>query len=656
MSGAARLGRGDALAVLSLLGTTLLIAEPILRGGYLTYIDNAVHLAEIRELARGTGHGWSDMAFCGFPLGTLHSPLWYPALAALARHGLPLDGVYAALLVVSFMAPSTALYFVARRRIGAFRAAGLGYLLMVQSHWVWGIGSPLGGMWTYGLAATGLVVLADLWARPSLTRVEHCLAAVLLALVALTHSFAWPAAALLAWVTTVLHRRRGTFPRDELRRRMIGWAVAALASAEYWLTFLLSADAGAAPQQRLGPLELAARLLLPADAMYLSDGLIADSIRWDLLLTDAAPMFALVGLGVYGFVRARRSNDLLHASGGWLATIFFACLLVHRYVPLRFLGPVSWRMLVWVDLGLALSAVAALEAPAFERFARPDARTAVVAAAIACALGRWWGVPLTQDLPDSIGADLADVRRLWSWLERNAHASWGRIYLHDTFGSPWREGGLSHSHVLVLTNEHVPVPVLGTYYGVVPYRLRWTLSEFDSLYTTRRPTKEWLFEAMEKTNAGVLVISGRSMKEHVRQIDGLELLYEVSRYSVWRRKDAEDEPIAALSPANHVSNVVNRVGEIRFDLRTEYHRTRVLAKTAFHSFWQLDGVPGGWLRESPEGFLVVDNVPRGTFHVRLWFEPSRVPAVLGRLGWAALSVWALGLLLPALRRTWATAK
>src|SRR5260221_5420860 len=62
MSGPLRLGRGDGLALASLIGTALVIALPILRGGYLTYIDNPVHLAEIYDLAR-PGNGWSEIGF-----------------------------------------------------------------------------------------------------------------------------------------------------------------------------------------------------------------------------------------------------------------------------------------------------------------------------------------------------------------------------------------------------------------------------------------------------------------------------------------------------------------------------------------------------------------------------------------------------------------
>src|SRR5689334_5128124 len=106
----ARLGRRDALALLSLFATAVVVAWPILTGAYLTYIDNPCHIAEISELARPDFNGWSEIAFAGMPLDTLHSPLVYPLLAALMRAGVPLGVTYRAGLLMGLLGPSVALY------------------------------------------------------------------------------------------------------------------------------------------------------------------------------------------------------------------------------------------------------------------------------------------------------------------------------------------------------------------------------------------------------------------------------------------------------------------------------------------------------------------------------------------------------------------
>src|ERR1700753_557296 len=111
-----RFGLGDALGLLSLALTATVIAWPILGFGYLTYIDNSVHLAEIYELARPGQNGWSELGFAGLPVDTLDSPLFHPLLAPPARAGMPLEPMYVAMLWTGYIAPSLGLYFVARRR------------------------------------------------------------------------------------------------------------------------------------------------------------------------------------------------------------------------------------------------------------------------------------------------------------------------------------------------------------------------------------------------------------------------------------------------------------------------------------------------------------------------------------------------------------
>jgi hypothetical protein len=640
MPGSIRLGRGDAWAVLGLVSSALVISWPILGGAYLTYVDNAVHLAEIRELASG-GNGWSEIAFGGFPLATLHSPLWYPLLAWLTRQGVPLHPLYAACLVLGFLAPPVAIFGVARRRMTAARAGALSHLVLIQSPMIWGIGSPLAGMWTNAFAAALLIVLADLYARERLTPGEHLGAAFLLGLAVLTHLFVLPLVCLLVIITTGVHYRAGRLTLVEFRRRGVGYFVAALASAKYWLTFLWVNNENATPLQAFRPVHILARLLLPADPMYLGDDRLREAIRTDLYLTDALPLVLLIVLGLCGFFRHKSAEDALGRVGFWLATALLAGLLIHRYHPLRFLGPVSWRLVDWVRFGLAFSAMALIRTMSVPWLEKHASRNAVLAGTCGVALSAWWGAPLRRDAAQDMTRELGRIESLWAWLGHNARPEWGRIYLQDTFGWRWREGGLAQSHILVLTAEHTHLPQLGTYYGIVPYGLRWTLSEFNSLYSFREPSEAWLKEAMNKTNAGVLVTSSEDVGAHVGKMSGFTQLYRAAEFIVWRLDDATDHPISELTPANHVTNVAFKRGDIRFNLVADYPSSRVLAKTEWHAWWRLEGIPRAWLRESPEGFLVIDDIPAGTFSVHLFYQPSALPSRISACGWGFLAAWAL---------------
>jgi hypothetical protein len=646
MPGQLRLDRRDAFALVSLIATAVVLAWPILTGGYFTYIDNPVHLAEIYELAKG-GNGWSELGFAGLPVTTLHSPVFFPFLAALVRAGMPLAPAYVAFVLAGLVAPSVAFYLVARRRVAPAPAFVLAYLLLVQPSVVWGIGSPLAGMWTHGLASALLVLLFDLLARPKLSSVEHLVASLLLTLAVLTHLFVLPIVALMAAITTGMHLRRATMDRPELYRRAVGWAIAAVASAKYWLTVMWVSDVNAAPHPAFRLVDIAVRLFLPCEPLYLLDERAAEGIRYDLFLTDALPALVIVTLGVLGFMRRKRTGDRFGEAGFWLAVAVLACLFVHRYVPLRFLGPVSWRLIDWARIGFAVAALDVLSSPAVERL---GVRALTGALALAPVLAVWWGLPLRRDHPEALGADVREVQELWGWLGTHSSEDWGRLYLEDAFGWAWRDGGLAQSHLLVLTKHHVGMPQLGVYYGVVPYKLRWTLSEFNSLFSTRNPSKEWILEAMGKTNAGALVTSNADMARLIEETDAFDVLHRTAHYTVFRLRDAEDAPIAELSPSNHVSDVDERPGEIRLTVRADYGRARILAKVAFHPFWHLEGAAGAWLRESPEGFLVIDDIPRGESKLHLWYEPSRVPGLVTALGCLLQSAWAFFLAVPALRR------
>jgi hypothetical protein len=262
---------------------------------------------------------------------------------------------------------------------------------------------------------------------------------------------------------------------------------------------------------------------------------------------------------------------------------------------------------------------------------------------MAIALGAWWRKPLEADLRRPVSEQVSEIEPLWKWLHDNANPEWGRIYVQDTFGWLWAEGGLAQSHVMVLTAHHAGMPQLGTYYGIVPYGLRWTISEFNSLFTAQNPTEDWILEAMEKTNAGVLVTSSVEVTDAVSQMDGFEAIHVAGPFTVFHRKNAENHPVAELTPANHLSSIDFHAGDVRFHLRSDYPRSRVLIRTLYHPFFHLEGIPEAWLRESPEGFLAIDGIPDGEFSVHVWYEPSKLPGTLSVLGWILLAAWAASL-------------
>jgi hypothetical protein len=638
----AGIGSHDALAIAALFGTALVIAWPILNGGYLTYVDNPVHLAEIAALAAHPV-GWSELGFLGFPLRTLHSPLWYPALAAVARAGVNVERIYAGLLVLGFAAPSLAVYAVACRRTHPIAAFGIAYLVLIQAPLIRGIGSPLAGMWTHGLGAAGVVLLAGVLSRPRLSFAGHLTVAVLLALTALTHLFALVAGALVVCVTCALHFWNRDLTPRELGLRALDCAIAALASSGYWVTFLLTTRPELAPQQVLGPFELLASLLLPTDVLHLLEHDVRSAVRHDLLLTDSLPLILLLVAGVAGFVHRSARPNVLSRTGFLMAVVVLGALIVHPFRPIAALGPVSFRHTVWIELGAALSAIGWVAPRQFELHPR-------LAAGLPFALaltGLWWGKPLRDDRPAATAEEWRELESLWRFIGQNADREAGRVYLQDTFGQGWQNGGLAHSHVLVLCQTRTHLPQLGTYYGVVPYATRWTLSEFQRLYDRYTLTANDLDLRLKRTNVQLIVTSTKETARLLARTRLLDRVHRVGRYSVWRPKRVGGW-VSPLDVGTEVSDVVWDVGRISFAVSSSVN-PRVLVKTSFHPWWNVEGARVAEIGETEDGLIALAVGRPGRHRITLRYTPLRWPGLLGSAGWVILLAWGVAALA---RRDW----
>jgi hypothetical protein len=548
------------------------------------------------------------------------------------------------MLLAAFCAPPLSLYAVARTRLGPTWAFALAYLLMVQSPNLRGVGSPLAGMWTHGVGAALLLALIPLASRPRLSAAETPLLAALLAVIGLTHFFALLAAIAVVGVTSVGLLRGDPEMRDELGRRSIAAGVAAIASAAYWLPFLQTATPEQAPLDQLSPKALLIKLFLPSNTLYLLDARYSEAIQWQLHLTDAIPLAGLIVLGVAAsFLRDHGPSSGVARTGRLLALLFVIALLVHAAHPVRMLGPVPWRHLDWVRIGMALSAI-----PLLERLPAPSRLLRRLSEVLALGLAFWWARPLAADHPAATASEWAALSRTWQWIRRHAEPDWGRLYLLDTFGGDWSAGGLNHSHVLALTHRETGVPVLGAYYGVVPYRTRWTLSEFNRLFNLRALPREGLAVMMDKTNAQAVLTTNVHARRWFADTGDFDELFAHDRYAVFRRKGARSEWIAPLTPTNHVSDVAVDNASVRFTLRSEHPRSSVVAKFSWHPWWRLSGAGGAQLVESPDGFLGIKGVAAGRHDIALRYAESPWGGRISALGWTMLAGW--GIAVAARRR------
>ncbi len=633
---------GTWLAALLLAACSVVLAWPVLAGGgAVTYLDNPVHLAEAHALAHTAGRGWSEVAYCGFPVHQLHSPLWYGALAALARAGLPLEPLYAGAVWLGFLAPSLALFVVARRRLGVLPAALVAYLLLIQRPGLLGLGSALSGMWTFSLAAAGLILLLDRLVRPHHTPRDLAWTAALFGFIGLTHLFVVLPAVLCLALLALLRRGRA------MGRLVLAGGVGAAASMVYWLPLLLATGGRLeAEVQHLSPGLLFARLLLPTRYFGLAAGnLDSHSVPGDLYYTDAVPMVALAALGLAGLWRVCRDHRRgvpggdLSAMGGLASLVVLAVLIWAEPMRWSLLGPVSWRFLAIVRIGLALAALAWLSRPGKARLPPPPTPVLAALAVAALATCFWWARPLVREVPPASGPEMREVRALWQELAARRSPQWGRVYIQDTLLTAPFDRKLGMSHVLALTARETGVRQLGAAYSVTPFNTAsWTASEMGNLYS--QPPRggqqlQRLLWMMERSNATHLVLSDPFLARHMDGVGVFQRQRRIGRYTIYARRDAISHWTAPRTAGLEVDSEDHRPGRIAVTVDNRARAGRLLVKTAAAPAWRLRGPPGARLVPTRDGLMQVVGLAPGRHAMVLTYRPDRWPT------WVSICAWVL---------------
>lgn len=687
-----RRARADLLAVLVLLLTGAAIGWPIFTGGYRTYLDQPAHLAEIFSLAGEASRGWSDIAFCGFPLGNLHSPVWYGLLTGWATAHAPLGFLYCLLVWIAFCAPALALFAVLRPRAGTFPSALLSYLLLIQRSAIVGTSSAFGGMWTFALGAAGLILLADRLSRPSRDLRQTLLISLLMAGIFLTHAIVSLTSLVLLAIHIFWSLVRRT-PRRVVLLDLSALAGAGVLSAVYWVPNVLARGFFHFQPWDLSPIQLTQLLVLPLDVqdILIETGESATSI----LYTDALPLMLLLTAGLLGALQRRRRSALSapgdqpagpfgRTSGGALRgshrnraisgfsrfgihdpdplplygislTLVLATLLflVQPLTGKNLLGPISWRQLYFVRVGLAFSALPLLSHPFVGWPIRVPRGLALSLAGAAVLSGLWWGTPLRREVQSLTGTDMREVHALWGWLSANRGPSWGRVYLQDTFMTQPRESRLSNSHILALTSHETGVRQIGAFYGAVPYvTSRWTNG---LLYpgTVRDATAlGYLLGGLNSANCTHVVASEAVVIQELTGRYPFQLLYRSERFGVFALQYAHSNWSQSLTPVIECGGQgeEHRPGEIFVPFEAERAGASLLVKESYHPWWKALEPPGVRLLATESGLMQVNDFPAGKGRLHLRWDPPRWPGWItaaGVLGWIVL--WAgLGL---ARRRT-----
>ena len=612
---------------------------PVLAGGGLWYLDNPAHLAELSEWARPGWNGWSDLAFCGFPLGQWHSPVAYGALGALVRLGIPPGLAYVAALWAAFSFPPLVLFFGVRKRAGEGRAVLLASLLMLQPPALAGIASAWGGMWTFYLAAGGLLWLMQRW---STGRDGVAGNAALVGAIGLTHLFALAVVPLLAGVKLLFSCRRKT-TGAVLGACFLG----ALASAAYWLPPALAQAGGGWVPQNLSPIRILWALAVPADLQSLTGAAPTDGREW--MQSGVLPMWALLALGIAGGLRSSGSGPSRPARFGLVfGAAALAVLLSLPALPMgldRIWGPASWRLLYVVRLGLAWSAAGIF---ATRRDGEPPplplGGREALAGLLLLALGWALAAPLRQAVRDPGGQTRREVQALWDAIRSTTvPGDAGRIYLQDTYRNPGLSPGLAwNSHVLALTAAATGVRQLGAYYGMAPQRTApWTSGEFGRICGVSPDDSDAASSALERLRRGHctrLVVASPAWAERLAGRNDCIREYRSEWFTLFWLVGEGREGAEILSGGGRASVEYPTPGESVLDVELAAPGGSLRLAQAWHPDWTLDGADGVGLASDETGLLRVDNAPAGRHSLILRYRPPAWPRWIFWIAWTGLAL------------------
>ncbi len=618
---------------LALLATAGAIGWPVLNGGTLTYLDNPAHLAEIHALAAPAASGWSDIGFCGFPIGLWHSPLGYGLLALAAQATHADSGLYAVALWVGFAAPALALFVVARRRLPPLPAGLLAYLLLIQPCAVHGIQSAFGGMWTFYISAAFFLLLCDRLAADDLPFRRAAVAACV-GVMGLTHFFPFYAMGILfilhAWTS---RNRRG------LALDVAAVAAGLMASAAYWLPNILSHAWLSLDTQNLRPLDVLRALALPVDLLELTRVPPNPAVMHRFAVPEAIPSVLLIVLGLSGV--AIRPAAAHRASKYGLILALAIALLLTTVVPFfdsALLGPISWRMLYFCRLGFALAAIPWL-VPSGESIARgPTVRIAGFALPVLIvASGFYWAQFLNADVPAPDGPAMRAVDRLWACLKPPIQDPLERCYVQDTFQAPGTMDALKTSHVLALTSRSVGGRQVGAYYGVVPFPVaRWTRGEYGFLFhraVTNADGIQAVRSDLRRSHCRTLVLVEPRLNALFQNEGDFARVYEDGVFGVYRWTGADPGFCEVLHGDVDCAAAADRPGRIRLTLHVRTAGAAILIKEAFHPFWRIDGARAAQLGQTDDGLMRLDGLTPGSYDLTLAYRPPRFPTVITGIGW-----------------------
>jgi hypothetical protein len=306
---------------------------------------------------------------------------------------------------------------------------------------------------------------------------------------------------------------------------------------------------------------------------------------------------------------------------------------------ITWLGHVSWRLLFFVRLGLALAAI-----PVFVRLGEWIAlrkaatwRTVTAGAGVVLLILFSWGLsrPLGALILHSDSSEMQEVRRLWSWLEENRKPAWGRVYLQDTFGGP---GVLGSSHVLALTHRETGIDQVGPLYEGSPFpTVAWLVAESRKIFgSPLRSAGDFkrMLRLVPAANVTRLVLYWPDLAAEMVKKGYAAYEYHQGDFAVLALVDNPHSSWAAPLERG-MAAAAERVGTGRWRVTTDAPGPggSALVKASWSPHWKVSGGDGPTVAGNELGLISLENLPAGRHLTMLEYRRPRWPGLVSAAGW-----------------------
>ena len=605
------------------------LCVPFWRGGWRISGDHAPHIAELLDLASNTS-GWSDLAFAGFPLGTLHSPLWYGILAFFVSLGAPAWMTYCVGVTCTEIFLGLVALEVGSRRAQRAPALVIALLVQTQNLLVTGPSGVLSGMWTFGLACAFFLWLVDRVHERIEGQVPFQIAA-LIGAIGLTHTFAIFAVVAVVLVRSLTLLTSGAEQRRQIPALALASLLGALCAAAYWMAAWLTIDTrDVVPVVSFG---------WPNFQIFFGP-LLDDAFAPAPILTNFYPTFPDLILWVLAALSLLRLGQLQTRDRTFLATalatmtlVLFVVSHIAEWQGRSLFGPIPWRILVVVRCLLLVPALSL-----FPR-ARLGARAQLATLTLAIVLGSSWTAQrerwLRSEMPGPRDLSHEHVIALQRTLAQFAPTFRDRVYVQNTHGMA--PGALAGGHALALLHARSGVNAVGSFYSLVPFPTdRWLTSFGGPLVgsSANDASRGVVDERLDSLGVEALVVSEPATVETLRGwAPTYTELGDVGPFVIFRRP----RPGMARSNANvPIENFSLRDGEIQFDVRDASASHDVMIAVSFNQHWNvIEGPEHAYLARRMDGLTRL-ALPPGGHHIVLRYERPRWPIYLSFAAWLLL--------------------